>query len=304
MNRLNLQAWPEPVKEVIGPIRRIEMPGQGATSEVVIVQGIHGEFVVKRAAQPPFDQWLRRESQVLAALRGSGLAVPEVYLYLEEGAGTNDTQRAGGRCGWLVMQRLPGLRVFLRGTLRHEPRVLVSGLRGATERRWNPSIWAWSPEVGRWQPEHGRPRQPVAVVLSTTDVEPHEAFDYWRHIAYYHFDADREPPCGRHNFKARAYALVMPDGALCLYDSRGVAGRRTSQQMRADGGDSFAFGMVLSGIRLHRDERDGVTVAGPGDFFCYDAIKVSQVQWDVGSLACWLTILNPFPTVNGRPWSK
>lgn len=119
MNSLDLHAWPEPVKELIGPIRRIEIPGQGATSEVVIVQGDHGEFVVKRAAQPPFDQWLRRESQVLAALRGSGLAVPEVYLYLEQGTGTNGNQRAGGRCAWLVMQRLPGLP--LRSRLRDEP---------------------------------------------------------------------------------------------------------------------------------------------------------------------------------------
>lgn len=150
----------------------------------------------------------------------------------------------------------------------------------APHRRWDRSVWAWSPEIGRWQPEHGRPKRPVCVAVSTSDVARGEAFDYWRNIAYYHFDAERQPPCGRDKFQAHAYALMTPGGDLCLYRSHGIGGRRTARQIRLDGGDSFAFGMVLSGRRLHRDEEDGVTVAGPGDFFCYDATRVSQVRWE------------------------
>lgn len=81
------------------------------------------------------------------------------------------------------------------------------------------------------------------------------------------------------NFKARAYALVAPRGDLYLYESRAVSGQRTARQIRADGGDLFNFGLVLAGGRQHRDENDRVTVARPGDFFCYDATRVSRVAW-------------------------
>src|SRR5690606_5383626 len=125
-----------------------------------------------------------------------------------------------------------------------------------------------------------RPRRTVCVEVSTSDVRPSEAFDYWRDIAYYHFDADPQPPGGRLQFRARASALMTAVGDLVLYDSRGVSGRRTARQIRADGGDSFAFGLVLAGVRRHRDEREGVTVSCPGEFFCYDATRVSRVQWE------------------------
>lgn len=78
------------------------------------------------------------------------------------------------------------------------------------KRAWSREVWAWSPEMGRWQPEHGRPKRPVSVAVSTDGVKPGEAFDYWRDIAYYHFDADRRVPGGTENFNASAYALITP----------------------------------------------------------------------------------------------
>lgn len=145
---------------------------------------------------------------------------------------------------------------------------------------WPQSVWAWSPKVGRWQPEHGKPKQPVCVEVSTDEAPPCEAFDYWRNLAYYHFDADKRPPGGLANFKARAKALVTPGGELYLYRSSAVSGQRTPQQIRCDGGDTFNLGLVVAGVRRHRDETDGVTIAEPGELFCYDASKVSRVEWD------------------------
>lgn len=146
--------------------------------------------------------------------------------------------------------------------------------------KWPRTVWIWSPELGRWKPEYGRPRQPVALTVSTDDVRRSEAFDYWRDIAYYHFDARRPPPESLSRFRAQAHGLITPGGDLFLYTSSGVTGQRTARQIRADGGASFDFGMVLSGVRVHRDEQEGVIISGPGDFFCYDATRVSRVRWD------------------------
>lgn len=145
---------------------------------------------------------------------------------------------------------------------------------------WPPEVWAWSPGSGRWQPEHGAPRRPVSFEVSTDGVEPHEAFEYWRHIAYYYFEPDRRLPGGFDSFRARADALITPRGGLYVYESSALSGQRTARQIRCDGGDTFDLGIVLAGRRRHRDEADGVTVAGPAEFFCYDAARASRVAWD------------------------
>lgn len=148
----------------------------------------------------------------------------------------------------------------------------------AAHTHWSARIWSWSPKVGRWQPEHGRPKRPVTLEVSSDDARPGEAFDYWRNIAYYQFDAD-PPPGGADGFRARAKALVTPGGSLYIYKSSAVSGRRTARQIRADGGSGFTIGLVLSGRRWHQDETQVVTTAGPGQLFCYDAERVSRVKW-------------------------
>lgn len=116
--------------------------------------------------------------------------------------------------------------------------------------------------------------------VSTEDAPPGEAYDYWRDIAYYYFDADPRPPGGARRFKARAQAFVTPRGDLYVYHSSAVSGQRTARQIRLDEGGAFSFGMVLSGFRRQRDETEGVTIAGPGEFFCYDPTRVSRVGWE------------------------
>lgn len=143
---------------------------------------------------------------------------------------------------------------------------------------WSPEIWGWTPSLGRWSPEYGEPKHHVFFEVSTDGVEPGEAYDYWRDLAYYHFDAFQRPKGSA--FKARAQVVVSPAGNLYVFRSHGVSGQRTAGQIRADGGDELTLGLVLAGKRNHRDETDGVVVAAAGDFFAYDAAKPSRLEWD------------------------
>lgn len=151
---------------------------------------------------------------------------------------------------------------------------------GGVERQWSESTWGWSPAMGRWSPNFGQPKGNVFFRVSTKGVAPSEAYDYWRDIAYYQFEAHRPPDKVLARFSAQATALATPRGDLFVYKSTAVSGQRTAQQIRADDGEDFSLGIVLSGSRRHRDERDEVTVAGPGGLFCYDASKASRLEWD------------------------
>lgn len=144
---------------------------------------------------------------------------------------------------------------------------------------WSPEVWSWSPELGRWSPKHGLPKQPVRFQLSTDAVPPEEAYDYWRDIAYYYFDADRYPRGGNRVFCARTVVVATPAGNMYTYRSDPVSGKRTQRDVRKDPGDSFDLGIVLSGWRFHRDETNAVYVANPGDFFCFDSTRVSRIEW-------------------------
>lgn len=148
------------------------------------------------------------------------------------------------------------------------------------ERPWSTTTWGWSPQIGRWSPGFGQPRGSVSFKVSTDGVAPADAFDYWRDLAYYHFDAQRSSSDNSASFFAQASALATSRGNIYVYESDAVSGQRTPRQIRRDGGEDFSLGIVLEGCRRHRDEQDGTSVAGPGGFFCYDASRPSQVAWD------------------------
>lgn len=74
-----------------------------------------------------------------------------------------------------------------------------------------------------------------------------------------------------------------------------------ARHIRSDGGDAFHFGLVIEGCRRHRDEIDGVTVAGPGEFFCYDASRVSRVAWDDHRGLHFCLLRDPVDAVVGKP---
>ncbi|QTD39921.1 phosphotransferase family protein [Sporosarcina sp. Te-1] len=80
-----------------GEIRDIQFPKQGQTSDVGIVNGEKGTYIVKRSKEEPFRSWLVREEDVLRHLQGTGLPVPKVYGSAATPAGH-----------WLVLEVLEG----------------------------------------------------------------------------------------------------------------------------------------------------------------------------------------------------
>jgi aminoglycoside phosphotransferase (APT) family kinase protein len=74
-------------------VETLELPEQGMTSEVAIA----GDVVIKRAVDPRYIGWLRRERMVLETIAGCELPVPGVRGYVDRG---DDV--------WLAIGRLPG----------------------------------------------------------------------------------------------------------------------------------------------------------------------------------------------------
>lgn len=106
-----LDQLPAAIREFVGAIDQVDVPDQGDTSEVFIVSGPRGRFVVKHVTKPPFGEWLMREYDVLRSIALSGLPVPRPHLYLEQDS-------PAGRSHWLLMEYVPGIP--LRTRLRRE----------------------------------------------------------------------------------------------------------------------------------------------------------------------------------------
>ncbi len=106
-----IERMPSALHDLIGPIQEFEVPEQGCTSDVVIVLGGSGRYVVKHASQPPFEDWLRREHHVLGSLGSTVFRTPTPLCYAEE-------YGQAGRSHWLVMEHIPGIPLRVR--LRHE----------------------------------------------------------------------------------------------------------------------------------------------------------------------------------------
>jgi aminoglycoside phosphotransferase (APT) family kinase protein len=102
---------PTAFRALTGDVLRIRGLSQGATATVAIIDGAHGQFVVKRATRQPFRDWLRHEFEVLRALAGSGLPTPRAYAL----AWPSDNP---DKPIWLLMSYLPGQT--LREALRSE----------------------------------------------------------------------------------------------------------------------------------------------------------------------------------------
>ncbi|WP_084466256.1 MULTISPECIES: helix-turn-helix domain-containing protein [unclassified Aminobacter] len=143
---------------------------------------------------------------------------------------------------------------------------------------WTLDIWGWMPDRGRWSPAYGQPREPAYLEISTDAEPPHEAYDFWREMVWYGFDANR--PKKQTGFQARASVTFNDDAYFAHYVSDEVSGGRSLKQSRADGHDGIEIGMVLFGQRRHRLEDDESYLAQPGQFFVYDSARPSQVEWD------------------------
>jgi aminoglycoside phosphotransferase (APT) family kinase protein len=114
--RLTADQYPEEIHATLGRIRHLAYPVQGATSEVLFVESTHGSFVIKRARQQPFRDWLRREYHVLRMLAATALPIPTVYTFVER-------HTPKGSENWLVMARLVGQPLQLVLDFEHNPAV-------------------------------------------------------------------------------------------------------------------------------------------------------------------------------------
>jgi len=103
-----LPILPEEIRHAVGPLDAVAYPVQGMTSQVLILHGQQGAFVVKRATQSRYRAWLQREYVVLQALAETTLPVPRVHICLPS---AHDDRES-----WLLMDYLPGesLRTALR----------------------------------------------------------------------------------------------------------------------------------------------------------------------------------------------
>lgn len=116
-----LDQMPASLREIVGPFQTIDVPEQGATSDVVILSSSKGRFVVKRAHQPPYHEWLRREYEVLRSLSPHMDFIPKPFGYVEE-------ELRGSHSRWLLMEHLPGVsltEVLRRGVEPAERRRLL-----------------------------------------------------------------------------------------------------------------------------------------------------------------------------------
>lgn len=132
--------------------------------------------------------------------------------------------------------------------------------------------------MGRWSAAYGQPRETAYLEISSDAAPPWEAYDFWREMVWYGFDADRRKEQTEFQASAR---VTFSDGAyFAHYVSDGVSGSRSLKQSRVDGYDGIEIGVVLSGQRWHRLGNDEINLAQPGGFFVYDEAQSSRVSWE------------------------
>ncbi|WP_343223414.1 aminoglycoside phosphotransferase family protein [Paenibacillus solanacearum] len=111
LNPIPLQDIPEPITDHVGTVKSIAFPRQGHTSDVAIIVGTAGRYVIKRAKGEQYSGWLFQEADVLRALRAVSLPVPDIYQLVKQ---PDDSQ------AWALLQFLEG--ETLREALQKERR--------------------------------------------------------------------------------------------------------------------------------------------------------------------------------------
>ncbi len=92
---------PQVLLRWIPPSASLTRPPQGMTSDVAFIEGTLEPLVLKHCHDAIYLPWLRREHEVLRALAGSGLPIPRVRDFVDDG---NEA--------WLVMTRVPGISLW------------------------------------------------------------------------------------------------------------------------------------------------------------------------------------------------
>lgn len=90
---------PGEIIDFLGAINDIKFPRQGHTSDVGIVEGAKGRFVLKRTKGEQYCSWLSNEVRVLNYLKNTPLPVPTVYRLVEQ---TEEVQ------SWVLLEFFEG----------------------------------------------------------------------------------------------------------------------------------------------------------------------------------------------------
>lgn len=81
---IKLEEIPNEIIDYLGAITDIEFPRQGHTSDVGIIKGTKGRFVLKRTKGEQYCSWLSNEVSVLKHLNNLPLPIPKVYRFVEQ----------------------------------------------------------------------------------------------------------------------------------------------------------------------------------------------------------------------------
>lgn len=153
--------------------------------------------------------------------------------------------------------------------------------------------WKWRPELGRWRLlEHGYPSAPQAIAVSTDGIAAHDAYHYWRDLAFSDFEPEAASREHNRSFRAKANGLCWERADFFTTASGALAGGRTRRHIAADGLDSISIGLVLEGERRSEQEGDAQAVVRPGGLFVYDAAHPNSVAWSRHN-AIYLVVRRP-----------
>lgn len=130
-----------------------------------------------------------------------------------------------------------------------------------------------------YQFSKGRPRAHVFQTVSSTDAPESERYDYWLKSVLYNLEVPRPNEQQQRDFQASVTSLATLSGEMHYVDADGYEGVRTRGQIRADGGEELALLYVLDGHVEGSHEHGEETVAGPGNFYLFDAARPGHVRF-------------------------
>jgi len=93
------QEIPKKLVKIIGKVEKMTFPEQGCTSNVGIIKGENGVFVLKRSKGDRFAEWLEREAIILKSLSETHLPIPVIYAF-EKDFARNES--------WMLMNFIQG----------------------------------------------------------------------------------------------------------------------------------------------------------------------------------------------------
>ncbi|SET68170.1 Phosphotransferase enzyme family protein [Oceanobacillus limi] len=99
MDPIEMHEIPVEIKDKLS-ITNISFPKQGCTSDVGIVEAYGNKYVLKRAKEKLYRQWLEKEAEVLQLLSGTALPVPKIHQHIVDEK--NDQS-------WIVMNYIEGI---------------------------------------------------------------------------------------------------------------------------------------------------------------------------------------------------